>query len=129
MGKLVLRKSIWNGDVVQPKDVGQLARDTAAAINSMIPFSKASVTGYRPTPAAPLAISVESAPHSIFASRIQFAGDVENKVNSPQGGFCSFTYNASKGSAQIYAIAAFNYYTGGGLVAGQSYVFDFLVVY
>ena len=127
--KFPVRKKIWTGDAANAQDVGNLARDTASAINGMVPFSKANVTGYRPTPAAPLAIAVDNAPHSIFASRIQFAGDVSNKVNSPQGGFCSFTYDASKGSASIYAIAAFNYYTGGGLVAGKLYVFDFLVVY
>lgn len=109
--------------------VASQSRDLDGALDSMVPFSKVSATGYAPSPSRPIQISVSRAPFAILAARVRFQGDVENHTTANQGGFAQFAYDANAGTAAINAIGAYSAFTGGGLVNTKIYIFDFLVVY
>lgn len=118
-----VRKSISTSATVSGKDFSTQNRDLADALSKVVQFAKVTYSGY---PNFPIALQVPQAPWAILASRI--APRQNTQASAPQGGFCSFAYDAASGVASVSACNAF-ITASGTLLANVIYDFNFLVVF
>jgi hypothetical protein len=118
-----VRQGVSTSATVSGKDFSTQNRDLADAISSMVPFAKIAYSGY---PTFPIALQVPQAPWAIIAVRI--VPRQNTQAAAPQGGFCSFAYDAASGVASVSACNAF-ITSSGTLLANVIYDFNFLAVF
>lgn len=118
-----LRKGISTSATVTGKDFSTQGRDVADALSNLVPFAKLTFSGY---PVFPIALQVDQAPWAIIAVRIVPRENVQ--ATAPQGGFCSFAYDAGSGVASVVSCNAF-ITSSGTLLANVIYDFNFLAVF
>lgn len=119
-----IRQGIATGATVSGKDWSTQGRDLDSFLSNLVPFSKVTYQGYAKYP---IALAVSSAPFAILAVRIVPSANVQ--AIAPQGGFCSFFYDAGPGVANVTAINAFIASSGAPISEFALFDFNFLVVF
>ena len=119
-----IRQRVSTSATVSGKDASTQARDIADALDQMAQVMKISYTGLVQFP---ITLQVPQAPYAVIAVRI--VQSINKQSVAPQGGFCSFAYDAGAGVASVTAINAFIASSGAPLPANALYDFSFLAVF
>lgn len=119
-----VRQTYSSAKAVSGKDWSTQARDFGAALAALVPIGKIAYSGYA---RFPIALAVESAPWALLCVRIQPSNN--KQAIAPQGGFCSFAYDAGAGVASVTSINALDASSAAPLSAAVLYDFSFLAVF